>query len=301
MDTHFVEVYLKLVEDNTLKTKIAVNIVVIIISLMGIANERLDFKETTPFERFMVDSIFAPIQKSVVFLKSRFTDVLDYYVLNITASKENVVLKKQIQELNQSFFKFEEVTEENRRLKNLLQFGDVIAPRKVLAQIVGWDASSDYQVLRINKGIKDGVKLQATVVTADGVVGYIYRLTDHFADILTILDPNNRLDGIVKRTRTHGIVEGFTNDKTIMKYVTRTEPVILNDLVMTSGLGNIYPKGLRVGYVSQIERESYGITQRIEITPSVDFSRLEEVIVLISPHNVIKKLEWDALDINQDK
>ena len=81
-----------------------------------------------------------------------------------------------------------------------------------------------------------------------------------------------------------------------MKYVTRTEPVILNDLVITSGLGNIYPKGLVVGSVSKIERESYGITQKIEVRPAVDFSRLEEVVVLVNEGDFSREQEFNALN-----
>ena len=168
--------------------------------------------------------------------------------------------------------------------------------KRILAQIVSYDANSDFRVLRINKGSGDGIKLQSTVVTSDGVVGYIYRLTDHFADILTIIDTNNRVDVLVQRTRSHGIVEGYRASKCLMKYVSQTDPVILGDEVITSGLGNVYPKGLRVGSVTRIERESYGITQQIEVTPAVDFTTLEEVVVLSFENDDARRLEWQALD-----
>jgi rod shape-determining protein MreC len=138
--------------------------------------------------------------------------------------------------------------------------------------------------------------LQAPVVTSVGLVGYIYRLTDHFADILTVLDNNNRVDGLIQRVRAHGIVEGYSSEKSLMKYVSRTEPIILGDVVITSGLGNIYPKGIRVGGVSKIERESYGITQYVEITPAVDFGLLEEVVILLAEGDEQKRREWEALD-----
>ena len=96
--------------------------------------------------------------------------------------------------------------------------------------------------------------------------------------------------------RAHGIVEGYNSEKSIMKYVSRAEPIILGDVVITSGLGNIYPKGIRVGKVSRIERESYGITQNVEITPAVDFGRLEEVVILVAEGDEQKKREWEALD-----
>jgi len=150
--------------------------------------------------------------------------------------------------------------------------------------------------VRINKGIRHGIKLQSVVTSAEGLVGYVYRLTQNFADVITILDANNRVDGVVERLRSHGVVEGYNRGRCIMKYVNRTEPIILNDLVLTAGLGNVYPKGLKIGYISRIERESYGITQHVEITPLVNFSKLEEVLVLVHEKDGEKHLEWQALD-----
>lgn len=286
---------MKLVENQEQRYKLLVNVLVIGISLFGITRREYNYNQSSAFERLMVDSL-APMQQSMGLIKSEASSFFRHYVDNIYASKDNIKLKKNIAELENKLFLYQELEKENKRLKSLMQFGEGLGHKKVLAQIVAWDASSDFKILRINKGIKDGIKLQSPVVTSQGLVGYIYRLTDHFADILTLLDPNNRIDGLVARTRSHGIVEGLSNERAIMKYVPRTEQVILDDLVITSGLGNIYPKGLQVGSISKIERESYGITQYIEITPAVDFTKLEEVVVLISDSRLIKQREWDAMD-----
>ena len=177
-----------------------------------------------------------------------------------------------------------------------MAFGEQSSYRTILAQIVAWDSTSDFKVIRINKGLKSGIGLQSTVITADGLVGHVFRLTNHFADILTIVDSNNRIDGIVQRARVYGIIQGDSKQKCIMKYVNRTEPVLLNDLVITSGIGNIYPKGIVIGNITKIERESYGTTQKIEITPTVDFSRLEEVVVLVDNEEDLKQKEQETLD-----
>lgn len=282
-------------ESQSQKLKIVINILVLGAALYGFSGRNAPFTHTTPFERAMVDYL-GPLQRSVTNIQLSVADFFEHYLMNVTVSKENVELKKQVGELSNELFSYQEVLKENKRLKDLLQFGEEIQKKKVLAQIVAWDGSSDFKVLRINKGEKDGVKVLSTVVTADGVVGYIYRVTKHFADILTILDPNNRVDGIIERTRSHGILEGYGNNRCIMKYVTQSEPVILGDHVLTSGLGNIYPKGLIIGKISKIERESYGVTQFIEVRPTVDFSRLEEVIVLVGEDSADKKLEWQSLD-----
>ncbi len=290
---------MKLIETQEQRYKLFVNLFVMGLSLFGMTRREHNYNESSVFERFMIDSL-APMQRSMGLVKFEISNFFEFYLNNINASKENQNLKKSISELNNQIFSYHELDKENTRLKELMEFGNDIPSRKVLAQIVAWDSSSDFKILRINKGHADGIKLQSPVITSLGLVGYIYRLTDHFADILTVLDPNNRIDGLIARIRSHGIIEGLSTDRIIMKYVARTEPVVLDDLVVTSGLGNIYPKGVQIGTVSKIERESYGITQYIEVTPAVDFSKLEEVVILVSDAKLWKQKEWDALDNDRE-
>lgn len=286
---------MRILDDVNFRWKVIVNAVIIGFSLYVVSVEAPPVVRATLFERFMIDTL-SPIQNGITSFRQGFVSFFDDYLLNVNASKSNKLLIKDIGSLKEKIFTYSEMEKENKRLKELLQFGTEINRKKVLAQIVSWDASSDYRTIRINKGLKDGIILQSTVVTSDGLVGYIYRLTQNFADIMTILDSNNKVDGIVKRTRSHGIVEGVSKDRCSMKYVSRTEPIVLNDLVITSGLGNIYPKGIKVGKVARIERESFGIVQNVEIAPTVEFSKLEEVVVLISESDKQKQSEWKALD-----
>lgn len=289
----------KIGEGEGQKTKVILNVLVCAVALYGVSTKDFAQQKTSMFENLMID-FFAPIQKSVTYIHDSFTSVFDDYIANVNASKQNGKLKMKISELNSQIFSYKEMELENKRLKKLLEFGEELPYKKVLAQVVARDASSDFRVLRINKGLVDGLKLQSTVVTGAGLVGFVYRLTDHFADVLTILDPNNRVDALVKRVRAHGIVEGDSDRQCLMKYVKRTDPIILNDKILTSGLGNLYPKGILIGKVSRIERESYGMTQDVTISPSVDFGKLEEVIVLVAESNKKKDLEWEALDNNTE-
>ena len=289
------EIKLSLLEQRKLKFRFMLNIVILLVSLIYFSKKDAMYQDTSMFENLMIDS-FAPIQRSITYVSEETSAFFRNYVLNVDASKNNKVLLGDINQLKTKIFKYDELMMENQRLKNLLSFGEEITRKKVLAQVVAWDSSSDFRVLRINKGHNDGVRLQSPVLTADGLVGYVYKLTNFFADIRTVLDLNIRIDAIVQRTRSHGIVEGFSKNRCFMKYVTRTEALILNDIVLTSGLGNIYPKGIKIGTVSKFEKQNYGITQHVEISPSVDFSRLEEVVVLVADEAQQVKKEWDVLE-----
>lgn len=284
-----------LTEHEGRRTKIIINTIIIVIALYGMTRRDYVFQKTSLAEKIIID-VMAPVQSFVTNVQLGISSYFDHYITNINASKENGALKNNIESLKTEIFNYQEIVKETDRLRELIRFGSQVERKKIVAQVVSWDSADDYKVVRINRGLKDGVKLQSVVASAEGLVGYVYRLTDHFADVITILDANNRVDGIVERLRSHGIVEGYSHGRCIMKYVNRTEPIILNDIVLTAGLGNVYPKGLRIGYISRIERESYGITQHVEITPLVNFSKLEEVLVLVFEQEEHKQLEWKALE-----
>lgn len=277
------------------RTKLIVNIIVLLFALITFSKKKNPIHKTTFFEQVMMETL-VPLQRGISSVQFSFKSLVNHYMANINASKENVVLQKKVSDLESKIFKLSEVSEENERLKSLLEFRKKMPRNAVMAQVVARDANSDYKVFRINKGYSHGIRLQSAVVTGKGLVGYVYRLTDHFSDILTIVDPEIKIDGMVQRTRSHGVLEGNANGKMNMKYIPNNDPVILYDLIITSGLGNIFPKGLLIGKVSRIEKESFGVTQRIVVSPSVDLDKLEEVLVLVGHVDPIKKAEWEVLD-----
>ncbi len=260
--------------------KLLNNTLIGIIALYGIATQNYKVENTSFFQKVMMEML-TPLQQGTTSLRDQVSQTFQHYINIVNTSKENEQLIKKVQELENKIFTLKEVERENERLKQLLEFGKEIPRKKVLAQVISWDSSNEFKVLRINKGENDGLKLMSPVITMTGLVGYVYRVSPNYSDILTILDQNNRVDSIVVRTRTHGIVEGRSNFVCHLKYVNRTENLKIGDEVITAGLGEIYPKGIKVGKISKIDKKNYGITQKVEIEPSVDFHELEEVVVLI--------------------
>lgn len=268
------------------RLKIVTNVFVFCLSLYGVSRHSYRVNDISMFEKYLIE-IMAPLQAGTMGMKERVSSVFRHYIAIVNTSKKNDELVKEVDFLKNEVFQLQEVKKENQRLKMLLEFGEEIPRKKVLAQVIGWDSSNEFKVLRINKGRADGLKLLSPVITMNGLVGYLYRVAYNHADILTILDQNNRVDAIVSRTRTHGIVEGRAGSKCRLKHVARTDAIKEGDVVLTAGLGNIYPKGIKVGKVSEIDKENWGITQAVEISPSVDFHRLEEVLVLTEMQSTI--------------
>jgi rod shape-determining protein MreC len=270
---------LKLINESS-KTKIVNNLIVAIIAIYGISQKRFDLNETSIFNQ-IVTEVLSPVQEGIASSKKSLSFLWENYLLIVNTSMQNTVLKKQISRLESDLTTMEEVRKENLRLKRLLSYSDEMSHQRVMAQVVGWDSANEFKVIRLNKGSRQGIKVMAPVITDHGLVGYVYRVTENYADVLTILDQNNRVDVMVERTRTHGIVEGVFNFKCALKYIMRNEPVEVGDKLITAGVGGIYPKGVKVGMITDITKENFGMTLSIEVIPSVDFDKLEEVLVLI--------------------
>lgn len=273
----------------TSRTKIINYLLVLSLTIYGIS--RKNFKEdTVPYFQVVMVEAIGPIQSGTVSIKQTFTGFIDNYIAIVNTNRDNTNLKKKISELENTIFGLQELKLENQRLKDLLSYGQEIERNRVLAQVVGYDTSTEFSMIRINKGEKDGVTLKSAVVTNQGLVGYVYRISKNYSDVITILDQNNRVDAIVERTRTHGITQGFSNFSCTMKYVNRNEAVAKGDLVVSAGLGEIYPKGIKVGNIVKVEKETHGITQHIEVEPSVNFNKLEEVIVLLKQNDPMNEV-----------
>lgn len=283
---------MKLINESS-KTKILNNIVVAILAIWGISQKSFNLAEPTLFHSIVAE-VLSPVQEGLSNSKKNLSSLWENYLLIVNTSKENTVLKKQISRLESDLTGMEEIRKENLRLKQLLNFSDGIAPQRVLAQVVGWDSANEFKVIRLNKGSNHGIKNMAPVITDHGLVGYVYRVTPNYSDVLTILDQNNRVDVVVERTRTHGIVEGVYNFKCALKYIMRNEPVEVGDKLITAGVGGIYPKGIKVGMITDITKENFGMTLSLEVVPSVDFDKLEEVLVLIPLEEVAQSVPLET-------
>jgi rod shape-determining protein MreC len=122
------------------------------------------------------------------------------------------------------------------------------------------------------------------VISPSGVVGRVHRVTKRYADVLTLIDPTSNIDAIIQRSRARGIISGQSKQMTCrMKYVDRLEDVAINDAVLSSDFGNIFPKGLLIGYVSAVVPSQNGILQTVTVKSAVDIYRLEEVFVVFPP------------------
>jgi rod shape-determining protein MreC len=204
------------------------------------------------------------------------------YLWLVDTRQQNVMTMQANRELRGRLLAVKEVTLENQRLKKLLDFVET-DPRKVLpALVVAEDAGSWARTIIIDKGLRHGVREGEPVVVAEGVVGRVIKVAANSSRVLLVTDASSAIASLVQRTRTRGVVRGNGRELSL-EFALRNELVEEDDLVVTSGMGGVFPKGLVVGRVAAVQRNEFGLFQQIELAPVVDFSRLEEVLVLMDP------------------
>lgn len=263
-------------------------VILLVVLLMSVALAFFTSSErplVTKVEAFWQD-LLAPLENGVTTLvqtgKNLVEGVLNYHHIQA----ENEALKQQLEELEEKAHLLEEYRLENIRLRNILHFESSFADQyeMVGAKVVARHPSNWQQTLTINRGRRDGIKEGMAVITPRGVVGRIGTLGERSAEVVLILDHEGAVGGMIQSTRFPGIVES-TGDRNIplqMIQLPHDSPVKENQTVVTSGLGGIFPKRLRIGYIVDVQPEPNGLMKKALIMPFVDFERIEEVLVIMA-------------------
>jgi rod shape-determining protein MreC len=208
--------------------------------------------------------------------------VVDNYILLVGAREESATLRSEVQTLRRELLQVREFEYENQRLKELLAFKEATEFSLLPARVVGRSASAWYRTLVLNKGQDDGVTADSPVVSAAGVVGRVIELTGSTSRVELITDASSAVDALVQRTRAQLVVEGDMGPQPRLLYLARGVEASVGDKVITSGLGDIYPKGQLLGEIVELTTEPGEMFQTARLSPSADFTRIEEVFVIIS-------------------
>jgi len=199
---------------------------------------------------------------------------------------ENKRLKEELSKLNSDKITIEEIKSENTKLKELLGLKDQIklSASYEIARVVQRSQEAWLNYFIIDKGEKNGVKKNMVVINNQGLIGYIIDTGTNWAKVITVLDPDFSASAMVVRTREIGVVRGSVNllSKRLceLRYISKDSKVKLNDIVITSGMGEIFPKGIAIGKVVQIKNDKFELTKNIVIEPLVDIENVEYVMVL---------------------
>ena len=199
--------------------------------------------------------VMAPLEGAVNAFFSSFGDTWSRYLFLVDVKRENGELTQTVAALRKEIVQYRESFLECERMRKLAGLASEFDFPMIAARVIGMERPAAFKTILINRGISDGVQVGSPVMAAEGLVGRIIEVSRDVAKVLLVIDYNSNIDALVMESRIQGIVQGNGCSECILKYVQRTDEVNAGDMVITSGLGGVFPKGLPVGRVSLVENE----------------------------------------------
>lgn len=236
-------------------------------------------------------SVFAPIQLGVSGALSGVQSFWGNMRRVVSIAEENESYREEIDRLQSQLVRLKELELENEALRRLLGLKQQTQPGELLpVRVIGSDISSFVQSITIDRGQQDGVRLDMAVVTWKGLVGRVVRVNATTSKVLLLTDVNNSVSVRVQDpdSRATGIARGRADGLLLMEHVPQQEKLSEGKLVITSGLGGLYPEGLVVGRIAQVVQNDYDVFQRATVEPTVELHKLEHLYVILS-HDVFEK------------
>lgn len=191
-------------------------------------------------------------------------------------------LENQVGLLERELVEKAELEKENERLRKLLEFREGIPQETVPARVIGRDLAPWRKTILIDKGSGQGIRKRMAIVNAQGLVGRVIEVGPNTARAILLLDSESRVSVIFQESRDLGVAEGNGSSWIRVTRLEREAAIQVGDLVLSSGLGQVYPKGLPVGRVEIVGNEKEGLELFAVVRPVVDFSKLEEVLCVAS-------------------
>lgn len=230
-------------------------------------------------------TILSPFQNGLAYIVNRVKGTTDFIREMKSYKEENERLISEINELKKQNRDVTNYREENERLKEILEMqNEMSGYSTVAASVIAYSSNNRYDMIQISKGSLAGVAVGNAVITPDGVVGKVIETGPTWSLVSTILNPDNAMGVKVSRTGDVAVVEGddemYSENYCKMTFIDKGSNLIIGDILETSGSGGIYPAGLSVGAIRNINADAMGNLNYAAVEPLVDFDKLYEVLVI---------------------
>ena len=245
-----------------------------------------------------VSTVVSPLQKIVYNINSRVKETVDFFLNFSEVKLENEELKKKNTKLANELIEYESLKDEVERLREALNFTESKNNYKYVGvNIIGYSGSSLSDGYIIDKGSNDGIDKNMVVVSSKGLVGKVTKVASNFAIVQSILNENIAVAVMDQQTReATGVLQGLSdkkdNNMTVVYNLPISSDVKEGDIIITSGLGKIYPKEIPVGTVVSVEEDNVRVMKSAVVEPFVNFNEVEELFVVI-PNSNIDEIEYD--------
>ena len=225
---------------------------------------------------------YSEVQRVTAWAVGGVTNAWEGYVALRGVRVENESLSQQLTDMQVQLQQQRALAERSEAYRRLLELRDTTTFETRAAEVIGGSAVPDFRAVTIDRGAADGLKVDMAVLASDGAVGRVVTIGRRAAKVQLLVDRNAAAAALVEGSRVEGIVVGSGEETLRLEYVAATAELNEGDIVVTSGMDGIYPKGLVIGRIALIERA--GMAYRtIRVRPAVNFSTLEEVLVVLTP------------------
>ena len=254
-------------------------VIFVLSSILIISRQVQDPTGMSYFRRSAI-TIAAPFQSGASAVIGGVTGVWDDYLFLLGTRAENTKLRGEVNQLTSEVQELREELFRAGRLEEFSAYRFETGFTGMAAQVIGESPDPWTRTIIVNRGAQEGLKRSLPVVTPDGLVGSVVGTSDHSSIVRLIVDRSSRVPVLVSRSRARAILEGESYSTCQLKYLDRTEDVQQGDIVITSGLAGIYPRGIEVGTITQILVKNHGLYQYAKVVPKAPINRLEDVLII---------------------
>lgn len=249
---------------------------------VGIISAQVNTARGVPLIESLTFGAFSEVQRLTTNGVEGLQELWNRYAALRDVQAENDELRRSVQEMQVQLQEERALAQRTETLRRLLELRDRAGLQTAAAEVIAAGASPDFRTVTVDKGASDGLSRDMAVISPAGVVGRVILSGARASKVQLIIDRNAAVGALIERTRAQGLVLGLGQTTLQMEYVPGTADVKPGDLVVTSGIDGIYPKGFVIGTVDVVDRGP-GTFHTISVVPAVDFSRLEEVLVVLTP------------------
>jgi rod shape-determining protein MreC len=256
-------------------------VAVALVSMVSDRRALLDGRAELPWGVGAFVDVARSLQEIITLPVDFLGDGWDHYVALVGVGEENVRLRGRISVMAEENLQLREALVASGRLQQIAEMREGFEIPMLPSELVGGDASPWFRSVLFDRGRVHGVRSGMPVISEDGLVGLVTSASRYSARSMLLLDRQSAVDGTVQRSRARGIVRGRGVDDLEFEFVVRGGDVRVDDVIVTSGLGGVFPKGLRIGRVTKVSDPGARLIQHATIDPAVDFGRLEQVFVML--------------------
>lgn len=228
----------------------------------------------------VVIEIVSPVSLAADSARRGLMGAWGHYVLLVGTARRNQELEARVSELERRLASSLEFERENQRLKALLHVAATNHVEGIAARVIGGDSSGWVRGIMVDQGTSSGVREGMPVIHSQGVVGQVVSVGSNSSRVLLVSDHASGVDVLHENSRARGVVEGAGEQICELKFITKDVQAREGDAIITSGMDTVYPKGILVGRISGVGQSTNSLFQTIEVKPAVDFSKLEEVLIV---------------------